>query len=123
MNAPVMETPALWTSRAEEYLRYSRDELAIVVDRMFAWLLAAEWIGMIVTALVLSCALAACAQAQQAPKEHSMTGCLQKGTEANTYMVTDVEGSGPKSIGIVSDETSSLAASPGIFWPRLLTFT
>ena len=30
------------------------------------------------------------AQAQQtAPKEHSMTGCLKKGTEANTYMLTD----------------------------------
>src|ERR1700674_4866085 len=59
----------------------------------------------IMAALVLSCAFAFTlgAQAQQAaPKEHSMTGCLKKGTEAGTYMVTDVEGSGPKSIGIVS---------------------
>src|SRR5579863_4670320 len=46
------------------------------------------------------------AQAQQAPKEHSMTGCLKKGAEANTYMVTDVEGNGPKTIGIVSSSAN-----------------
>jgi len=57
------------------------------------------------------CAFAACAQAQ-APKEHSMTGCLQKGSAANTYMVTNVEGSGPKSIGIVSS-TADLAPHVG----------
>jgi hypothetical protein len=59
----------------------------------------------IVVALVVSCALAFAlgAQAQQAaPKEHSMTGCLKKGAEPDTYMVTDVAGNGPKSIGIVS---------------------
>jgi hypothetical protein len=58
-----------------------------------------------VTALVIVCGLASAfaAQGQQtAPKEHSMTGCLKKGTEANSYIVTDVEGNGPKSIGIVS---------------------
>jgi hypothetical protein len=55
----------------------------------------------IVTMWVVSCVLTF-AQAQQAPKEHSMTGCLAKGTEANTYMVTDVDGNGPKTIGIVS---------------------
>ena len=46
------------------------------------------------------------------PKEHSMTGCLQKGAEPDTYMVTDVEGNGPKTIGIVSS-TASLAAHMG----------
>jgi hypothetical protein len=59
----------------------------------------------IMAALVVSGAFALMlgAQAQQAaPKEHSMTGCLKKGTEAGTYLVTDVEGTGPKSIGIVS---------------------
>jgi hypothetical protein len=69
----------------------------------------------IVAAVVVSCALAfaVSAQAQQAaPKEHSMTGCLKKGTEANTYMVTDVEGAGPKAIGIVSS-TVSLAPHVG----------
>lgn len=48
----------------------------------------------------------------QAPKEHSMTGCLQKGTEANTYMVSNVEGNGPKSIGIVAS-TANLAPHVG----------
>ena len=35
-------------------------------------------------------ALMAAAQAQNAPKEHTMTGCLKAGSEAGTYMVTDV---------------------------------
>ena len=67
------------------------------------------------TALVIACALAfaLAAQARQAaPKEHSMTGCLKKGTEANSYMVTDVEGTGPKSIGIVSS-TANLVPHVG----------
>ena len=64
--------------------------------------------GSIVTIFVLSCALAFAvgAQAQQAPKEHSMTGCLQKGAEPNTYMITDVEGKGPKTIGVVSSSAN-----------------
>jgi len=69
----------------------------------------------IVAALVVACGLAFTvgAQAQQtAPKEHSMTGCLKKGTEPNSFMVTDVEGSGPKSIGIVSS-TANLAPHVG----------
>jgi hypothetical protein len=69
----------------------------------------------IVTALVIACgfAFAIAVQAQQAaPKEHSMTGCLKKGTEANSYLVTDVEGTGPKSIGIVSS-TANLAPHVG----------
>jgi hypothetical protein len=32
---------------------------------------------------------------------HSMTGCLQKGDEANTYKLTSVEGNGPKTVEIV----------------------
>ena len=68
----------------------------------------------IVIALVIACGLAfaLAAQAQQAPREHSMTGCLKKGTEANSYIVTDVEGAGPKSIGIVSS-TANLAPHVG----------
>jgi hypothetical protein len=67
-----------------------------------------------VVVLLLSCALAlsVSAPAQTAPKEHSMTGCLQKGAEPNTYMVTDVEGKGPKTIGIVSS-TANLAPHVG----------
>ena len=70
--------------------------------------------GSMIALLVLSYALAfsVSAQAQAAPKEHSMTGCLQKGAEPNTYMVTDVEGTGPKSIGIVSS-TANLAPHVG----------
>jgi hypothetical protein len=64
---------------------------------------------LVMAAVVLSCALAfmVSVQAQQAaPKEHSMTGCLKKGTEPDTYMVTDVEGTGPKTIGIVSSSVN-----------------
>ena len=66
-------------------------------------------------AVVVLCAFAFTqgAQGQQpAPKEHSMTGCLKKGTAPDTYMVTDVEGNGPKSIGIVSS-TPNLAPHVG----------
>jgi hypothetical protein len=62
--------------------------------------------------LVLSFALALSVGAQAQPKEHSMTGCLQKGAEPDTYMVTDVEGQGPKTIGIVSS-TAKLAPHVG----------
>jgi hypothetical protein len=37
-----------------------------------------------------------------------MTGCLQKGPEAGSYIVTDVEGRGPKTIGIVSARLNNL---------------
>ena len=65
--------------------------------------------GYIIAVFVVSSALSfsVSAQAQQAaPKEHSMTGCLQKGAEPNTYMVTDVEGKGPKTIGVVSSSAN-----------------
>jgi hypothetical protein len=44
--------------------------------------------------------LTICAQAQG--REHSMTGCLEKGTAPNSYMLTHVEGNGPKMVGIVA---------------------
>jgi hypothetical protein len=68
----------------------------------------------IVVVLFVSCAisLALGARAQDAaPKEHSMTGCLAKGTEAGTFMLTDLE-KGPKSVGIVSS-TANLAPHVG----------
>jgi diguanylate cyclase (GGDEF)-like protein len=46
-------TPALST-RASENFRYAIDELARQVDRMFVWLLAAEWLGMMAAALVVT---------------------------------------------------------------------
>jgi hypothetical protein len=36
------------------------------------------------------------------PAEHTMSGCLQKGAEANTFVVQNTAGKGPKTIGIVS---------------------
>jgi len=46
-------TPALRKSAAE-YFRHSINELACQVDRMFVWLLAVEWLGMVVTAAIVS---------------------------------------------------------------------
>ena len=68
----------------------------------------------IVMALLISSAIALAlgARAQDAaPKEHSMTGCLAKGTEPGTFMLTDLE-KGPKSVGIVSS-TANLAPHVG----------
>jgi hypothetical protein len=68
----------------------------------------------VVLALFVSCAitLAVGVRAQDAPKEHSMTGCLAKGDAPDTYKLTDVEGTGPKSVGIVSS-TANLAPHVG----------
>jgi hypothetical protein len=41
-----------------------------------------------------------------------MTGCLQKGTEANTFVVASTAEKGPKTIGIVSS-TPNLAPHVG----------
>jgi hypothetical protein len=58
------------------------------------------------TAVVFACFVAAGVRAQapqdapsSAPKEHSMTGCLQKGTEAGTFRLTNVE-KGPSTVEI-----------------------
>jgi diguanylate cyclase (GGDEF)-like protein len=40
--------------RSERLFRRSFDDLAAQVDRMFAWLLAAEWLGMIAAALAIA---------------------------------------------------------------------
>ena len=68
----------------------------------------------IVMALLISSAIALAlgARAQDAaPKEHSMTGCLAKGAEPGTFMLTDLE-KGPKAVGIVSS-TGDLAPHVG----------
>jgi hypothetical protein len=54
-------------------------------------------------------AIGASLSAQEKPKtegakpaaEHTMTGCLAKGTEPNTWIVTNTEPKGPKTISIV----------------------
>lgn len=60
---------------------------------------------------MLTCALVARAQGQ-APKEHDMTGCLAKGTAENSFILNNVEGDGPKSVGVVSS-TANLAPHVG----------
>jgi hypothetical protein len=42
------------------------------------------------------------AQAKPTQKEHTMSGCLQKGATADTFIVANTAEKGPKMIGIVS---------------------
>jgi hypothetical protein len=57
----------------------------------------------ILAVLVVACAMTVSmgTRAQDAPKEHSMTGCLRAGTADGSYMLSDLE-KGPKTVGIVS---------------------
>ena len=41
------------------------------------------------------------ASAKAAGGSHTMTGCLAKGTEPNTFMLTQVEGGGPKEVELI----------------------
>ena len=60
------------------------------------------------TTLALMCAVAmvgATASAQESgatAKEHKMIGCMKKLPLTLPYMLSDVEGKGPKSVGIIS---------------------
>jgi hypothetical protein len=58
---------------------------------------------LILAGLVVACAMTVSmrSSAQDAPKEHSMTGCLRAGDAPDTYMLSDLE-KGPKMVGIVS---------------------
>ena len=40
--------------------------------------------------------------AAKAGGSHTMTGCLMKGNEPNTYMLTQIEGGGPKQAELIS---------------------
>jgi hypothetical protein len=44
------------------------------------------------------------AQDKPAPKEHTMTGCVQKGTAADSFVLTNTDPKGPKTIGIVESK-------------------
>jgi hypothetical protein len=62
-------------------------------------------------ALMAACALAlsATAMAQEKPAmpaEHTMTGCLAKGADADTFIVNSTAEKGPKTIGIVSSKVA-----------------
>ena len=52
-----------------------------------------------VLAFALGAAPEARGQKKKGPAVHSMTGCLQKG-EGNTFTLTNVDGSGPKTVEI-----------------------
>lgn len=63
-------------------------------------------IGAFVLLCLIVFASTATTQEEKAPpKEHSMTGCLEKGTATGTYMLTNLE-KGPKSVGIVSSSAN-----------------
>ena len=57
----------------------------------------------IIGAFVVSSALAVTLTAA-APKPHTMSGCLQKGAVADTWVVANTDPKGPKMIGIVSSK-------------------
>ena len=67
--------------------------------------------AIILTAFVFACALGFRAQAQGAPQEHSMTGCLAKGEEAGTFKLTDLE-KGPKEV-VIAQTTANLTPHLG----------
>ena len=55
----------------------------------------------------LALALTATLWAQEKPAaEHTMTGCLAKGTAPDTFVVTSTAEKGPKTIGIVSSKAA-----------------
>jgi hypothetical protein len=47
------------------------------------------------------------------PGEHRMTGCLEKGASEGSFLVTGVEGNGPKTIGVVARGLNNLAGFAG----------
>src|SRR5438445_9129895 len=52
-------------------------------------------------------------QKKAAGGSHSMTGCLQKGSDANTFVLNNVEGTGPKTVEIVGT-TSGVDLAPHV---------
>ena len=62
--------------------------------------------GSLIAACVVAFSLPAVAQDEKKPpaKEHSMTGCVQKGATADTFVMMNSEPKGPKTIGIVESK-------------------
>ena len=76
--------------------------------------------GVLITLFGITTAVAAAqyggAQAEkQKPsgKAHTMTGCLAKGADATTFALTDVEGTGPKTVQLHAKADQKLAAHVG----------
>ena len=64
----------------------------------------AEILAGLATATALALSITVGAQGG-APKEHTMSGCLQKGSEAGTFVVMNTAEKGPKTIGITAEST------------------
>ena len=48
-----------------------------------------------------------------AGKPHTMTGCLEKGADATMFRLTNVEGTGPKTVELHADASKKLTAHVG----------
>jgi hypothetical protein len=48
-----------------------------------------------------------------AAKPNTMTGCLEKGADATTFRLTNVQGTGPKTVELQADASKKLAAHVG----------
>jgi hypothetical protein len=48
-----------------------------------------------------------------AKKSHSMTGCLEKGSDENTFRLTNIEGTGPKTAELHADAKLKLSGHVG----------
>ena len=46
-------------------------------------------------------------------KPHTMTGCLEKGSDETMFRLTNVEGTGPKTVELHADASKKLAAHVG----------
>ena len=46
-------------------------------------------------------------------KPHTMTGCLEKGADATMFRLTNVEGTGPKTVELHADASKKLTAHVG----------
>ena len=65
--------------------------------------------GLLACALVFGCNV----QAEDAAKEHSMTGCLQKGSDAGTFRLTDLGLEGGPAAVEIAETTADLAPHVG----------
>lgn len=53
------------------------------------------------------------ASQKAAAKPHTMTGCLEKGADENSFRLTSIEGSGPKTAELHADAKLKLSAHVG----------
>jgi hypothetical protein len=69
--------------------------------------------ALVVSLTFVACVLGfgTCVEAQGAPAEHSMTGCLAKGDDAGSFKLTDLE-KGPKEV-VIAETTANLTPHLG----------